>query len=71
MAIPSKTLQNHKPLKTREKKHKEEETKAHTQVKKPKSTNTSLIAMSQGILTRTMLKVEECTRTEYLKATTV
>jgi hypothetical protein len=47
MAIPSKTLQNHKPLKTREKKHKEEETKAHTQVKKPKSTNTSLIAMSQ------------------------
>jgi hypothetical protein len=25
MAIPTKTLQNHKPLKPREKKHKEEE----------------------------------------------
>jgi len=47
MAIPTKTLQNHKPLKPREKKHKEEETKAHTQEKKSKSTNTSLIDLSR------------------------
>jgi hypothetical protein len=33
MVTPTKTLQNHKPLTPREKKHKEEETKAHTQEK--------------------------------------
>jgi hypothetical protein len=32
MVTPTKTLQNHKPLTPREKKHKEE-TKAHTQEK--------------------------------------